>query len=125
MTVQADPIQLYRVLANLVDNALKYSPDGGRVLIAGRLVDGEVELSVSDEGIGIASEELPHLFERFHRATELAAKESFGLGLYTCKRIVEAHGGRIEVASEPGRGSTFTAFLPVAGQPATALSPGG
>jgi signal transduction histidine kinase len=122
LSVYSDPIQLYRVLANLVDNALKYSPDGGRVAITGRPVEGGVELSVSDEGIGIALEEQSRLFERFHRATELAARESFGLGLYTCRRITEAYGGRIWVVSELGRGSTFTVYLPIAAQPAT--SPG-
>ena len=76
---------------------------------------------MSDEGIGIDPEEQSRLFERFHRATELAARDSFGLGLYTCKRIVEAHGGRIEVASRPGRGSTFTVYLPIAVHPASAL----
>ncbi len=121
LVIQADSIQLYRVLANLLDNALKYSPDGGKVVIAGRAAEGEVELSVSDEGVGIDPEEQSRLFERFHRATELAAKESFGLGLYTCKRIAEAHGGRIAVESEPGRGSTFTVYLPIAVRPASAL----
>jgi signal transduction histidine kinase len=121
LIVEADAIQIYRMLANLVDNALKYSPDGGRIVITGRPVTDGVELSVSDEGVGIEAEELGRLFQRFHRATDLAARESFGLGLYTCRRIAEAHGGRIEVASELGRGSTFTIFLPSAAQPKDAL----
>jgi signal transduction histidine kinase len=121
LVIQADPIQIYRLLANLIDNALKYSPSGGRIMIAGRRLAEGVELSVSDEGIGIPSEHLDRLFERFQRATDLAAKESFGLGLYTCRRIAEAHGGRIEVHSELGRGSTFTAFFPFAAQPASSL----
>jgi signal transduction histidine kinase len=118
LIVQADSIQLYRMLANLVDNALKYSPEGGTVVIGGRSAEGGVELTVTDEGIGIEPDKRTHLFERFQRATDVASRDSFGLGLYTCRRIVEAHGGRVEVVSEPGRGSTFTVYLPlVANQP--------
>lgn len=113
LLVYADPTQLHRVVSNLVDNAIKYSPGGGDVVVQAREGDGGVLVSVADQGVGIAREHLSQVFERFYRAPQTStASESFGLGLYICKRIVEAHGGRIWVESCPNCGSTFTFWLP-------------
>ena len=111
--VCADYARLERILVNLLSNALKYSAPDTPVLIRARRKDGEVEVSVTDQGMGIAPEDLPHLFERFYRAKG-AQKEGIGLGLYITKLLVEAHGGRIRVESEIGQGSTFSFTLPVA-----------
>ncbi|MGA9525710.1 MAG: ATP-binding protein [Myxococcaceae bacterium] len=111
--VKGDPQRLKQVVMNLVDNAIKYSPSGGTVRLALRPGVNELELEVSDEGIGIPSEHRERLFERFHRAPNAA--QSFGglgLGLYISRDIVERHGGRIWAESEPGHGSTFHVVLP-------------
>ena len=102
-----------QVLHNLVSNALKYSPVGSRVDVEVRQEGDEVLLSVVDRGIGISSEEMRHLFAPFRRSGR--ARETapgVGLGLSVSRRIVEAHGGRIEVDSRPGVGSTFRVRLP-------------
>jgi signal transduction histidine kinase len=116
--VVCDPVRIEQVLANLVSNAIKYSPEGGPVRVAvTRDPDGAV-LSVTDEGRGMTPEELGRVFEPFQRVG--AAQGTIpgtGLGLFVARRIVEAHGGRITVESEPGRGSTFHVRLP-AGDPA-------
>ena len=112
--VLADPDQLERILTNLLSNALKYSPPGSVVTVTLTRRDDEVVTAVSDQGPGIAPEELPHLFERYYR-TEAGRerRESLGLGLYITRKLVEAHGGRIWAESEPGKGSTFDFSLPV------------
>ena len=109
----ADPNRLERILLNLLSNALKYSYQGTEVRITARVVDGAVAVSVSDRGPGIAPEELPHLFERFYRARAARGTEGIGLGLFTVKALVEAHGGRVWAESELGRGSVFTFEMPV------------
>ena len=113
--VPADPARIEEVLANLIDNAVKYSPRGGDVGVA--LAHGRrcVEVSVSDAGIGIPADEIPRLFQKFHRIAcpETRGIGGSGLGLYIVKGLVEAHGGRICVASRPGEGSTFTFSLPL------------
>lgn len=108
-----NPTKLERALHNLVTNAVKYSPEGGRVTIA-LVTDGdEVRISVSDQGMGIPPEDLPLIFERFHRGSNVTSRVSgIGLGLTSVLRAVEAHGGRIEVASVVGSGTTFTIHLP-------------
>ncbi len=111
--VCADYNRLERILTNLLSNALKYSAPGTPVLVRARRLDGEVEISITDEGRGIDPEDLPHLFERFYRAKGAKA-EGIGLGLYITRQLVEAHGGRIRVESEVGIGSTFFFTLPVA-----------
>jgi len=113
--VRADPARLERILTNLLTNALKYSE--GEVKVTLGLEEGQVRMSISDRGRGIAPEELPHLFERFYR-TQVGRehRESLGLGLYITKGLVEAHGGRIWVESQPGQGSTFSFTLPVASE---------
>ena len=112
LTVWADRTRLAQILANLIGNAIKYSPEGGEIVV--RVVDrgAEALVSVADRGIGIPAEELPRLFDRFYRAAGANRAEGLGLGLYITRGLVEAHGGRIDVESEPGRGSTFSFTLP-------------
>jgi signal transduction histidine kinase len=109
-----DPERLKEVLANLVSNAVKYSPDGGTVWVGGRADQAGATIYVADQGIGIPPEEQNRIFERFHRVeTGLHRRtEGAGLGLYLVKAIVEAHGGRVWVESAPGRGSIFMFTLP-------------
>ncbi|MDR7400916.1 MAG: ATP-binding protein [Armatimonadota bacterium] len=113
----ADRDRLEQVLTNLIDNALKYTPAGGRVEVAVHPRAGEVEVTVSDTGRGIPAEDLPHVFERFYRADRSRTRGSggTGLGLAIARHIVEAHGGRIAVRSRPGEGTTFTVVLPCNG----------
>ena len=114
LQVRADRDQIEQVLTNLVSNALKYSPEGGQVVIAGQARAHEVEIQVSDEGIGIPRAQLTRVFEKYYRGDSAVTKRvsGTGLGLYICKSIVEAHGGRVWVESEPGRGSTFHFSIP-------------
>lgn len=107
--VEVDELRLGQALQNLVDNALKFTPPGGRVTIAARAERGSAIIEVSDTGIGIPAEEIAHLFERFYRVDPARTRErgGTGLGLAIARRIVELHGGRIEVESHPGQGSTF------------------
>jgi len=100
------------VLTNLLGNSIKYTDEGGRIALTLRAGDGAAVLSVRDEGIGIAPEHHPHIFERFVRAVSVRHYGGLGLGLYICRRIVEAHGGSIRVESQPGKGATFTLELP-------------
>jgi two-component system phosphate regulon sensor histidine kinase PhoR len=99
---------------NLVSNAIRYTPDGGTVTVQVGGTDDHVQLVVSDTGIGIAPDELPRVFDEFFRGEE--AKRVFahgtGLGMAIVKRVVEMHHGRIDVASEPGRGTQFTVTFP-------------
>ena len=106
-----DRQRLGQVLHNLLTNAIKYSPDGGDVVVRVRGTGAEVQLSVADQGMGIPEEQLPLLFERFYRADATGAG-GLGLGLYITKMLVEAHGGRIWAVSAPGEGSVFTVALP-------------
>jgi signal transduction histidine kinase len=111
--VLGDVAQLERVVGNLVSNALKYSPPDRRVSVRLTRADHVVQLDVTDQGIGIAPESLKTVFERYGRAPAgRAAASGLGLGLYIARLIVEAHGGRIEVSSELGVGSTFSLILP-------------
>jgi signal transduction histidine kinase len=103
------------MLQNLLSNAVKYSPRGGRVTVRARAVEtGQIALEVEDQGVGIAPEALPRLFERYVRIAnpETATVRGLGLGLNLVRALVEAHGGRVEVESEPGRGSRFRLILP-------------
>ncbi|HEX2910578.1 MAG TPA: ATP-binding protein [Chloroflexia bacterium] len=115
IVVSADELRLEQVLQNLVYNAIKYSPDGGKVTVALELKDHSACLKVSDEGIGIPQEALPKLFERFYRAENLEGRQisGMGLGLFVVKEIITLHGGTIGVTSEQGKGSTFTIQLPL------------
>jgi two-component system OmpR family sensor kinase len=109
--VLGDPDRLHQLLLNLVDNAIKYTPAGGEVTLSLYKREGWVQLSVSDTGEGIAKEDLPHIFERFYRSDRARRRGGTGLGLAIAKWIAEAHGGRLTVESELGKGSTFTLWL--------------
>lgn len=105
--------KLERAVHNLIVNAIKYSPDGGTITVGLEADADEARIRVSDEGIGIPAADLPHVFERFHRGSNVTGRTSgLGLGLISVKRAVEAHGGRVEVESTEGVGSTFTVSLP-------------
>jgi two-component system, OmpR family, sensor kinase len=111
-----DPERLGQALRNLIENAIKFTPPGGRVTVSTWRDGHEVGLSVSDTGAGIPAEAREHVFDRFYRSDSSRSRESggSGLGLAICQEIAVAHGGRIWVESEPGRGSTFTLALPAA-----------
>jgi signal transduction histidine kinase len=112
--VLGDRERLVQLLWNLVENALRYTPAGGRVSVALRDQGDLVELMVTDTGLGIEPQHLPHIFERFYRADWVRQRQegSTGLGLAIVKQIAEAHGGQVQVHSAPGEGSTFTVSLP-------------
>ena len=116
LSVRGNEAQLVTALVNLVDNAIAYSPEGTRVAVGTRCRDGNVEISVSDQGIGIAPEEQGKLFRRFYRVDNRLQRETqgAGLGLFLSRAIVEAQGGRIWVESQPGRGSRFSFTIPLA-----------
>ena len=118
--ILADPDHLRSLWCNLLSNAVKYTPEGGAVRVQMIVSDDQIVVQVQDTGIGIAPDELPHLFREFYR-TKAARKHTemgTGLGLSIAKRIVETYGGQIEVASAPGAGSTFTVRLPLDNTPA-------
>jgi two-component system, OmpR family, sensor histidine kinase BaeS len=117
-----------RVIRGLVDNAFKYTPEGGRVVVSARIDDDMVAIAIEDNGAGIHPDDIPHVFDKFYRAARFAAVEEeeddrpaspgtaapgVGLGLYLAKHIIEQLGGRITLDSEFGAGTTFTVFLPV------------
>jgi signal transduction histidine kinase len=110
----ADPDRLERVLVNLLGNALKYSDAPAEVLVHSSCAGGFVAIAVTDRGVGIPRQELPHVFERCCRGNNSGRQDSLGLGLYITALLVRAHGGRIEVESELGKGSVFRVFLPCA-----------
>jgi signal transduction histidine kinase len=114
--VVADPERVHQVLFNLVDNAIRFTPDGGTVTVSARDVDAVVHVVVADTGSGIPAEHLPRLFERFYRVDHARARDEggTGIGLAIARSVVEAHGGTIEAESEPGRGSVFRFDLPIA-----------
>jgi PAS domain S-box-containing protein len=109
-----DPDRIGQVLDNLLVNAIKYSPNGGTIVVSVRAVEGRARLRVSDEGTGIPEDVQGKLFERFYRADETGLASGLGLGLYITQMLVAAHGGHIELRSTPGEGSTFTVVLPLA-----------
>jgi two-component system phosphate regulon sensor histidine kinase PhoR len=116
LVVWASEEGLERIFTNLVDNALKYTPSGGRVTVSLSRVEGEAQVQVMDNGIGIPSESLPHLFEEFYRAPNARTVEAVGtgLGLTIAKDLAHHYGGRIDVESTLGQGTTFTVTLPLA-----------
>jgi len=119
ITLQADARRLRRALDALVDNACHFSPQGGSVRVSTAQVNGCACISVSDSGVGISEKDLPYVFERFYRGEPVGPGgepldvRGIGQGLYLAKTIVEAHGGRIDVQSAAGAGSTFTIWLPL------------
>jgi two-component system OmpR family sensor kinase len=107
-----DRVQIRQVVTILLDNAIKYTPEGGTVTVRVRRENGWARLEVSDTGIGIPKEELPLVFERFHRADPARTEIGAGLGLSIARQIARAHGGEVEAESEPGEGSTFVLRIP-------------
>jgi signal transduction histidine kinase len=112
VVVAADPTRLEQVAANLIDNAVKYTPAGGRVEVRVRRAGNDAALDVSDSGQGIPASELPRIWERLFRGDRSRTERGLGLGLSLVKAIVEAHGGSVAAASEEGKGSTFSVRLP-------------
>jgi signal transduction histidine kinase/FixJ family two-component response regulator len=112
--VHSDPVRLRQALGNLVSNAVRHTPAGGSVRVGARRDDGDVVLTVSDTGPGIAAEHLPNLFDRFYRVDESRSRATggSGLGLAITKQLIEAHGGSIDVISAVGEGSVFSIRLP-------------
>ena len=115
--VSADRTRLQEALYNLLDNAVKYSREHGQIRLSAGHRDGEIELAVSDDGIGIAREDLPRIFERFYRADKARSPDKVrgtGLGLAIVKHIAQLHGGRVEAESELEKGTTIRVILPSA-----------
>ncbi|MEI8344543.1 MAG: ATP-binding protein [Candidatus Omnitrophota bacterium] len=114
--VKADADSLAQVFLNLLDNAIKYTPEGGSICVTARQSDGGVQIDVTDTGVGISAEDLPRIFERFYRVDKGRSRElgGTGLGLSIVKHIVYAHGGEVQVESVIGQGSTFRFTLPPA-----------
>jgi signal transduction histidine kinase len=115
--VYGDHRRLEQALVNFLSNAVKYGPSGGHILVRLRAAGGDVSWAVRDDGPGIPPDEQPRLFERFFVGRNDSDTHGVGLGLPTALAIAQAHGGRIDVASSPGRGSTFTLVVPVDGPP--------
>jgi two-component system phosphate regulon sensor histidine kinase PhoR len=112
---RADPDRIHQIVLNLVHNALKFTPPGGRVAVQVCAVPEGLAVRVADTGIGIAAETQPRLFERFYKADSARSSGGTGLGLAIAKHLVQAHGGQIGVESPgEGRGATFTFTIPIA-----------
>jgi signal transduction histidine kinase len=114
-SAKVDAELLRQVFSNLVENAIKYSPEKSKVLISSEEVDGKIIIQIADQGMGIAADELPNIFMKFFRSKHAKSSpiKGSGLGLYLAKYFVELHRGRISCESTPGQGSTFTVELPV------------
>jgi len=110
--IEADANRLRRVIANLLDNAIKFSRIGGRIIMSAQGQEEEIIVSVADEGIGISAVDLPYIFDLFHRGNDTSMHRGHGLGLSIVKSIVEGHGGRVVASSSMNQGSTFTVYLP-------------
>ena len=117
--LRANPIRLRQVLDNVVGNAIKYSSANGTVHISIKSEGDQIILQVTDEGPGIPSADVPHIFDKFYRGTNITATEGSGLGLAIVKTIVESHQGRIWVESTVGKGSSFFIVLPILSEPVT------
>jgi signal transduction histidine kinase len=112
LSVTADAARLRQALANLLDNAVKYTPVGGRIEVTASAQGNQKIVALRDSGVGIPQEEIPKVWDRLYRGDKSRAQRGLGLGLSLVRAIVRAHGGRVEVASEVGSGSLFTVYLP-------------
>jgi two-component system phosphate regulon sensor histidine kinase PhoR len=110
--ITADPERLRRVFTNLLDNAFKFTEKGGIIILLAEETGGEIKIAIEDSGRGIDPDELPFIFDIFHRGKDSDEIVGAGIGLATVKAIVEGHGGRVSVQSNPGKGSIFTVILP-------------
>lgn len=123
--IAADRSSLSEVIVNLVDNAIKYSSEGGLIVVSAKPIDNFVEVSVQDNGIGIPGALLPHIFDKFYRSHRSRENTvGTGLGLYITKAIVESHGGSISVRSDEGHGTTFSFTIPTYASIADKLAKG-
>jgi signal transduction histidine kinase len=113
--VNVDSRRISQVLRNLLENAVAHTAKGGAITVTAKQQDNQVEVGIADTGEGIPVEELPNIFERFYRVDKARARATggSGLGLTIAKHLVEAHGGKIEVQSEPGKGSRFSFVVPI------------
>jgi len=116
-TIYADGNRLRRVFTNLLDNAIKFSKPRSTITIVAQEAPGGLVIKIIDQGMGIDAQELPFIFDLFHRGKGGEKREGYGIGLATVKAIVEGHGGRVSVTSVLGTGSTFTIFLPLVAKP--------
>ena len=118
ISLRADRVRVKQILLNLLSNAVKFTPAGGKISVDAVLRDGFAEISVTDTGIGIPPEEHQSVFDKFYQvgATTKGVREGTGLGLAITKRLVEEHGGKIWVESQPGKGSRFSFTVPLAGR---------
>ena len=123
MPMAGDAKLLFQVFSNVLSNAIKYSPHGGAITVAAEVAAGEVRVRISDRGIGIPAADLVHLFERYHRGSNVSGIVGTGVGLYLVKMAVELHGGRVEVDSKEGDGARFTIRLPLRPAPGTNVWP--
>jgi signal transduction histidine kinase len=110
---EVDPNRIQQAFANLLDNAVKYTPEGGRISIRCSSSDGAVNVAIKDSGVGISLAEQPRIWERLYRGDKSRGQRGVGLGLSLVKAVVEAHGGQVTVRSSEGTGSEFTVTLPV------------
>jgi two-component system phosphate regulon sensor histidine kinase PhoR len=114
--IRADETRFSQVMINLLDNAIKYTPENGSVTVTAKVVNNSLQVDIKDTGIGISEKDLPRIFERFYRVDKARSRElgGTGLGLSIVKHIVQAHSGQVWVKSELGLGSTFSFTIPLA-----------
>ena len=112
--VSAHPVLMEQALTNLIQNAVKYCPEGTKIQVRGSCIDDHIHIEVEDEGYGIPQADLPRIFERFYRVDKARSRDmgGTGLGLSIVKHIAQIHGGSVMVRSIEGKGSTFTIILP-------------
>jgi two-component system phosphate regulon sensor histidine kinase PhoR len=112
LQLQADPLHLFNVMYNLMDNAIKYSNESVLLTVSAYRKKNGIEFQITDQGIGLNKSDLNKIFNKFYRIENNIRNKGFGIGLYYVKLVVSAHGGYVTVESEPGKGSTFSVFLP-------------